>query len=89
MACTLRDMSLSDVAEKSGLGRNAVSQFCSGRSALTYPNMLAVCETLRVPISIIHQEDSITRTNIANWDRLQRMSAKELERVLRIADAAD
>lgn len=52
------------------MSRNGVGQFVSGRTILSYQNMLAVCEVLSVPIGILHIPDVITGYRVAEANRV-------------------
>jgi transcriptional regulator with XRE-family HTH domain len=51
---------MAGVSRSAGLSRNTVSQFISGRTSISYENMLKVCEILDVPIGLIHLPDAVT-----------------------------
>lgn len=60
LAAQIRGMPLSQVAVKAGLSRNAISQFVSGRTSLSYVNMLKVCAVLSTSIATMHLKDAVT-----------------------------
>ena len=71
--CAMRETNFSEVARQAGLGRNALSQFLGGKSALTYPNMLKICDVLRVPIGLLHRPEPITEQRIRLARILERL----------------
>lgn len=83
MAAALRDMNISEVSTKAGMSRNGLGQFMSGRTTLSYANMLNVCDVLNVPIALLHRPDAITESRIRLHQVLDRMpdhlAAKALE----------
>tara|TARA_R110002020_G_scaffold74540_24_gene190683 strand:- start:5405 stop:5743 length:339 start_codon:yes stop_codon:yes gene_type:complete len=89
MAAALRHMNFSDIARQAGLSRNAVSQFVSGRSALTYPNMLRVCDVLKIPIGLVHVPDSITEGRIRLHSALVSLPAHKAEEVFAAIDGLE
>jgi transcriptional regulator with XRE-family HTH domain len=60
LAVALRETNFSEVARKAGLSRNAVSQFVTGATSLSYANMVAVCQVLNIPIGLVHRPNAIT-----------------------------
>lgn len=64
VAASLRRMNLAEIAREAGLSRNAVSQFVSGRTQLSYQNMLRVCDVIGVPIGLMHIPDTMTEGRI-------------------------
>lgn len=64
IAAALRRKNYAEIAREAGLSRNAVSQFISGRTSLSYQNMLRVCDVIGVPIGLVHIPDSITEGRI-------------------------
>jgi DNA-binding phage protein len=62
LAAQIRGMPLSTVATKAGMSRNGISQFVSGRTSLSYVNMLKVCSVLSISIATVHLKDSVTPT---------------------------
>lgn len=82
MACTLRGITMSEAATRAGLGRNALSQYCSGRSNLSYHNMKAICDVLDLPIELVSREDAITSGKIRLRRALDRLSDDELSQAL-------
>lgn len=85
IAAALRDMTQTEVARRAGLNRNAVSQFTSGRTKLTYENMLKICDVLDVPIGAIHRPDSITTERLRLHRILERIPEHMAGRALSIA----
>ncbi|MCA0851217.1 helix-turn-helix domain-containing protein [Salipiger thiooxidans] len=81
LAAALRRMNYAEIARDAGLSRNAVSQFVSGRTTLTYQNMLRVCDVLGVPISLMHQPDSITEGRIRLHKALMNLPAHQLQEI--------
>ena len=73
MAAALRDMNLSEVSRQAGMSRNGLGQFTSGRTTLSYANMLRVCDVLRVPVGLIHRSDAITEGRIRLFEILERL----------------
>jgi transcriptional regulator with XRE-family HTH domain len=82
MACTLRGLTMSEAATRAGLGRNALSQYCSGRSNLSYSNMKAICDVLDLPIELVSREDAITAGKIRLRRALDRLSDDDLRKAL-------
>lgn len=85
MAAALKDMNLSEVSRQAGMSRNGLSQFISGRTTLSYANMLRVCDVLGVPISLVHRADAITETKIRLHRTLERLPDHLTQRALEIA----
>ena len=73
IAAALRDMNLSKISIAAGMSRNGLGQFVNGRTSLSYANMLAVCDVLNIPISVVHKADAITETKIRLYQALERM----------------
>lgn len=73
MAAALRDMNLSEVSRQAGMSRNGLSQFISGRTTLSYQNMLKVCDVLNIPIGLVHRPDAITESRIRLYSILERL----------------
>ena len=73
IAAALRDKNLSQVSIAAGMSRNGLGQFINGRTSLSFANMLAVCDVLNIPISIVHKSDAITDAKIRLYQALERM----------------
>lgn len=71
LAVALRKTNFAEVARRAGLSRNALSQFVSGKTSLSYANMLAVCAVLDLPIGIIDKPDAITESKIRLYNILR------------------
>ena len=84
MAAALKDMNLSEVSRQAGMSRNGLSQFISGRTTLSYANMLRVCDVLGVPISLVHRADAITETKIRLHRTLERLPDHLAQRAVEI-----
>lgn len=87
LLCALRALTMSEASTRAGLGRNALSQFCSGRSNLSYRNMLALCAVLDFPIGLINQPDAVTCGKIRLHKALARLSDDELALALEAIEA--
>lgn len=85
MAAALRGMNLSEVSRKAGMSRNGLGQFINGRTTLSYANMLAICDVLDVPISVIHRPDAITETKIKLYQALERMPEHLAQKAFKLA----
>lgn len=85
MAAALREMSLAEVSRSAGMSRNGLGQFISGRTTLSYTNMLKVCDVLRVPIGLIHRQDAITESRIRLHRILERMPDHLAQRAIDLA----
>lgn len=73
LALALRDFSAAEASRAAGLSRNALSQFITGKTSLSYANMLATCAAIDVPIGLMHRPDSITTPRIRLYRLLERM----------------
>jgi len=73
MAAAKRDINLSEVSRQAGLSRNGLGQYVSGRTSLSYANMLKVCDVLQIPIGIMHRQDAITDNKIRLFRLLDRL----------------
>jgi len=73
MAAAKRGRNLSEVSRAAGMSRNGLQQFITGRTTLSYANMLRVCDALNVPICILHKPDAITDGKIRLYQVLDRM----------------
>jgi len=78
IAVALRDTNYSEVARRAGLSRNAVSQFVSKRTTLSYANMLKICDVLDIPIGLLNIEDGITEGRLRLQKALDRLSTDKL-----------
>jgi len=92
LAVALRRTNFAETARKSGMSRNALSQFVSGKTSLSYSNMLAVCDVLEIPIGILHNPDAITESKLKLYRLLgslpENLAAQALQ-LARDAQAVD
>ncbi|QBR35389.1 hypothetical protein ETW23_03795 [Leisingera sp. NJS201] len=87
MAVTFRRTSLSATSVEAGMARNGLSQFVTGRTGLTYANMLRTCDALNLPIGVIHRADAITENRIRLYQRLERLPEHKLQQALDAVEA--
>lgn len=73
MAVALRNTNSSEVSRQAGMSRNGLGQFLSGRTTLSYGNMLLVCDVLKLPVGLVHRADAITANRIRLYQALERM----------------
>lgn len=78
MAASDQDISLAEVARRAGMSRNGVTQFVSGRTILSYTNMLAVCEVLSVPISVMHKPEAYLDRNVSAARAFERLDLVDI-----------
>lgn len=83
IAVALRETNYSEVARAAGLSRNAVSQFVSRRTVLSYENMLKICDVLEIPIGLLNTEDGVTESRLRLQKALDRLPAEKLAEVLK------
>jgi transcriptional regulator with XRE-family HTH domain len=89
LAVALRRTNFAETARKSGMSRNAISQFVSGKTSLSYSNMLAVCDVLDVPIGILHNPDAITESKLKLYRLLRSMPENLASQALQLARDAE
>jgi len=82
IAAAMRGVNLSEVSRQAGMSRNGLGQYISGRTSLSYANMLKVCDVLQLPICLVHREDSMTENRIRVWRALERLPAHLTEQAL-------
>lgn len=87
MAAAMRGMNLSEIAVAAGMSRNGLSQFISGRTSISYANLLRVCDVLNLPLALVHRPDAITPTKVRIWQALERMPDHSMARAMEIIDA--
>jgi hypothetical protein len=85
IAMALREKNAAQAARESNMGRNGVTQFINRKTSITYQNMLALCDTLRVPIGIMHKKDAITESKLKLYELLERMPDHLAHQVLQEA----
>lgn len=73
IAVAMREMNLSEVSRQAGMSRNGLGQFLSGRTTLSYANMLRVCDVLRIPLALVHRPESLTENRIRLYRQLERL----------------
>ena len=73
MAAAKRDMNLSEISRRAGMSRNGLQQFVSGKTSLSYANMLKSCDALNIPIGLMHRKDAITDTKLRLYRLLERL----------------
>ncbi len=73
IAAAMREMNLSEVSRQAGMSRNGLGQFLSGRTTLSYGNMLRVCDVLRIPLALVHRPESLTEARIRLYRILEKM----------------
>ena len=78
IAAAMRDLSLAEISRRADLGRNALSQFLTGKSILSVANLIAVCDVLDVPLALIYREDGLTRANLRIYRALEAMDGASL-----------
>ncbi len=83
IAVALRGTNFSEVARAAGLSRNAVSQFVSKRTTLSYANMLKICDVLDIPIGLLNIEDGVTEGRLRLQKALDRLSTEKLAEALK------
>jgi transcriptional regulator with XRE-family HTH domain len=88
LAVALRRTNFAETARKAGMSRNAISQFVSGKTSLSYSNMLAVCDVLDVPIGILHTPDAITESKLKLYRLLRSMPENLASQALELAREA-
>ena len=88
MAVALRETNFAEVARKAGLSRNAVSQFVSKKTSISYSNLLRVCDVLQIPIGLLHVPDSMTEGRITLHQTLVKLpphlAVRALEEVTKL-----
>jgi transcriptional regulator with XRE-family HTH domain len=82
LAASKQNLSLAEVSRRAGMSRNGVSQFVSGRTTLSYGNMLAVCEVLSMPIGIMHKPEAYLDRNIAAARFFEKLDQADVVRLL-------
>lgn len=85
LAAALRDISISEVSRRAGMSRNGLGQFVSGRTSLSWYNMLQVCDILEIPIGIVHRPDAITEGRIRLYRMLERLPDHLAQKALEAA----
>jgi transcriptional regulator with XRE-family HTH domain len=88
LAVAFRRTNFAETARKAGMSRNAISQFVSGKTSLSYSNMLAVCDVLDVPIGILHNPDAITESKLKLYRLLRNMPDNLASQALELAREA-
>ncbi len=73
MAAAKRGVTMSEVSRRAGMSRNGVQQFVSGKSSISYANMMRICDVLQVPVGVMHRPDAITDAKIRLHRLLERM----------------
>lgn len=89
IAVALSDMSASEVSQKAGLSVNVLGKYMRGETAITLPNMLAVCEVLGVPIALITSDHQITPARIRLYRQLERMTDAQISAFIESEDSRD
>lgn len=87
IATAMRDMNLSEVSRQAGMSRNGLGQFISGRTTLSYANMLRVCDVLAIPLALVHRPESLTENRIRLHRVLERMPDHLAGKALEAAEA--
>jgi transcriptional regulator with XRE-family HTH domain len=87
MAAAKRGLNLSEVSRRAGLSRNGVQQFVSGRTSISFANMLQICDVLNVPIGVIFRPDAITDAKIRLYRTLEKLPDHMAARALAEAEA--
>ncbi len=85
MAVAHRKTNFSEAAESAGLSRNALSQFVSGRTSMSYANMLRICDVLDIPIGALHRPDAVTDTKLRLYRLIERLPDHQMAKAIRIA----
>jgi transcriptional regulator with XRE-family HTH domain len=85
LACTLRNMTFSEVALRAGMSRNGLQQFLRGQSSLSWENLLRICDVLRLPPALVYRHDAITLGNIAAFRALERLAPHRVAEAARLA----
>lgn len=88
LAVALRRTNFAEAARAAGLSRNALSQFVSGRTSLSYANMLKVCDVLDLPIGLMHRPDAITEGRLRLHKALERLPDHLIGDAIRAATEA-
>lgn len=88
MAAAKRGRNLSEVSRTAGMSRNGLQQFITGRTTLSYANMLRVCDALNIPICILHKPDAITDGKIRLYQALDRLPDHLAQAALAEVEAA-
>ena len=89
IAAAMRNMNMSEVSRQAGMSRNGLGQFISGRTTLSYANMLKVCDVLQIPIALVHRQDGMTEGRIRLHRALEREPARLAGTALEVALAED
>ncbi|MGK7753755.1 helix-turn-helix domain-containing protein [Roseovarius sp. C03] len=78
LAIVLRETTAADVSRAAGLSVNALGTFLRGGSSISYANLLAVCDVLRIPIGILHKTGAVTPGRLALQGALEDLSEDQL-----------
>ena len=91
IAVALSDMTAAEISQKVGLSVNVLGKYLRGETMITFGNMLAVCDTLGIPIGLIASDHQITPARIRLHRLISRMSEEQvssfLEKELQKGDA--
>jgi len=88
IAVAMQETSFARVAEAAHLSRNAVSQFVTGRTTLSYSNMLNVCAALNIPINLLHKPDGMSEARLRLHRILEQMPDHKIDQALALAAEA-
>jgi transcriptional regulator with XRE-family HTH domain len=88
IAVAMNETSFAEVARLAGLSRNAVSQFVTGRTTLSYANMLNVCAALNIPIALLHRPDGMSEARLRLHRILEAMPDHKISAALGLAAEA-
>jgi DNA-binding Xre family transcriptional regulator len=86
IAIAMRDTTHTEVSRKAGLSLNVVGSFLRATTSISFENMLAVCDVLNIPASILERADGITPGRLRLHQTLQKLPDALADSAMQILD---
>ncbi len=74
IAVAIDERSAAEISTLAGLSQNVLGKYMRGESMITFGNMIAVCDTLGLPVALITSDQQISPARIRLHRILDRMS---------------
>lgn len=89
IAVALSDFSAKEACEKAGISPNVLGKFLRNETMITFGNMVAICDVLGIPLSLITSEQQITPARIRLAKAVEKMTDSQLADFLNKEEGRD
>jgi DNA-binding phage protein len=82
IAVALSDQSGTTISKAAGLSQNVLGKFMRRESSITLPNIIAVCNVLKIPLGLVISAEQITPARIRLHNAVSKLSDEQATQVL-------